>query len=199
MPTRLRRVEQVERNRELVLSAAKRVFIDRGYAGASLEAIAEEAGFSKGVVYSQFGSKPDLFFALLEERIEWRAAHQRQVISGRSGLDAFRALLRAGDEDSASDPGWRVVLAEFRAHAARNPDLDRRYAELHAHALEGLAAVLTQVYASAGLAPPIPARSLAEFFFATTTGVTLERSVNPSAIPDHHIAQLLLPAMGLTR
>src|SRR6185437_10828086 len=114
MPTRLRRVEQVERNRELVLSAAKRVFVDRGYVGATLEAIAEEAGFSKGVVYSQFGSKPDLFFALLEERIEWRAAHQRQVVSGRSGLDAFQALLRAGDEDSASDPGWRFVLAEFR-------------------------------------------------------------------------------------
>ena len=51
MATRLRRAEQVERNREMVLEAARRVFIDRGYAGASLEAIAEEAGFSRGVVF----------------------------------------------------------------------------------------------------------------------------------------------------
>src|ERR1700753_332212 len=98
MPTRMRRVEQVERNRERVLAAAQRVFIDRGYAGATLEAIADEAGFSKGVVYSQFGSKPDLFFALLEQR----AAHHRQAVAGQTGLDAFQALVRAGDEDAAS-------------------------------------------------------------------------------------------------
>ena len=66
MAVRLRRAEQVERNRGAVLEAARQVFIERGYAGASLEAIAEEAGFSKGVGYSQFGSKPELFFALLE-------------------------------------------------------------------------------------------------------------------------------------
>ena len=54
MAVRLRRAEQVERNREAVLQAAQRVFIERGYAGASLEAIADEAGFSKGVAYSPF-------------------------------------------------------------------------------------------------------------------------------------------------
>ena len=41
--TRLRRVEQVQRNREAVLAAARRVFLDKGYAGATLEAIADEA------------------------------------------------------------------------------------------------------------------------------------------------------------
>ena len=46
------RVEQVERNRDLVLAAARRVFLHRGYSGATLDAIAQEAGFSKGVVYS---------------------------------------------------------------------------------------------------------------------------------------------------
>ena len=57
---RLRRAEQVERNRDLVLAAARRVFLSRGYAGETLEAIADEAGFSTGVVYSQFDSKADL-------------------------------------------------------------------------------------------------------------------------------------------
>src|ERR1700742_1214282 len=103
MPTRMRRVEQVERNRERVLAAAQRVFIDRGYAGATLEAIADNAGFSKGVVYSQFGSKPDLFLALLERRSARRAAHHRAAVAGLSGLDAFRELIRAGAEDAASE------------------------------------------------------------------------------------------------
>ena len=50
MSPRLTRVEQSVRNRELVLAAARRVFLERGYHGASLEQIADEAGFSKGVV-----------------------------------------------------------------------------------------------------------------------------------------------------
>jgi AcrR family transcriptional regulator len=199
MPTRLRRVEQVERNRELVLAAAQRVFVARGYAGATLEAIADEAGFSKGVVYSQFGSKPDLFFALLEQRIEQRAAHHRRAVAGLSGLDAFHALIRAGAEDAESDPGWQFVLTEFRAQAVRNPDLNRRYAEAHSRAVDNLASVLTQVYQGADLTPTIPARSLAEFIFAAATGVALERSANPSAIPEHEVAELLLPALKFTQ
>ena len=71
---RLTRVEQSERNRGLVLVAARRVFLARGYHRATLEQIADEAGFSKGVVYSQFESKADLFLALLEARIAERAA-----------------------------------------------------------------------------------------------------------------------------
>ena len=79
MATRLTRAEQGERNRGLVLAAARRVFLERGYAGATLEAIAEEAGFSKGVVYSQFAGKPDLFLALLEARIAERAEQNARV------------------------------------------------------------------------------------------------------------------------
>src|ERR1700754_1034598 len=106
MAVRLRRAEQVERNREAVLDAAHQVFIQRGYAGASLEAIAEEAGFSKGVVYSQFGSKPDLFIALLERRIEDRAAHNERIAEQLAGAEALRALVAAAREDAAANPGW---------------------------------------------------------------------------------------------
>lgn len=199
MATRLRRVEQVEQNRQRVLAAAQRVFIERGYAGATLEAIAEEAGFSKGVVYSQFGSKPDLFFALLEQRIEQRAANHRRAVAGLGGLDALHALLRAGAADDQSAPGWQFVLTEFRAQAVRSPDLNRRYAALHSRAVDQFASVLTHVFNSADLTPAIPARSLAEFIFATSTGAALERSANPAAVPEHQIVEFMVPALGFTR
>ena len=81
MATRLRRAEQVERNREEVLAAARQVFLDRGYAKATVEGIADIAGFSTGVVYSQFGSKADLFLALLERRIAERAARHDDLLT----------------------------------------------------------------------------------------------------------------------
>ena len=85
---RLRRSEQVARNRDSVLDAARRVFLARGYAGASLEAIAGSRRVLHGVVYSQFGSKADMFFALLEQRIEDQGGAERashRGVRGRRG------------------------------------------------------------------------------------------------------------------
>src|SRR6266496_4849139 len=106
MRNRLSRSEQVDRNRELVLEAARQVFLAKGYAGASLDAIAEEAGFSKGVVYSQFGSKADLFLALLERRIDQRAAEDERIAAELAGPEGVRELLRAGARDAVAEQGW---------------------------------------------------------------------------------------------
>lgn len=48
--------------REHLLEAAARVFARKGYAGASVDDIAEEAGFTAGALYSSFGSKENLFW-----------------------------------------------------------------------------------------------------------------------------------------
>ena len=59
------------------------MFLARGYVNATVDAIAEEAGFSKGVVYSQFESKADMFLALLEARITERLARNQRPETGR--------------------------------------------------------------------------------------------------------------------
>jgi AcrR family transcriptional regulator len=195
--TRLRRVEQVARNRDLVLDAARRVFLARGYAGARLEAIADEAGFSVGVVYSQFGSKADLFFALLERRIEDRAYQNERIAKEFAGADGMRELLRAGREDAAAEPGWPYLLAEFRAVALRDGDLNRRYAQAHVRTIDGIASALEKLYEAIGLTPPVSVRSLAQFLQAGTVGGALERAANPDALPDHDAEQIILRAFGL--
>lgn len=187
----------MERNREAVLEAAQRVFVARGYAGATLEAIAEEAGFSRGVVYSQFGSKADMFFALLDRRITERAAQNERIAKEFAGADGLRQLMRAAQQDAAADPGWAHLLVEFRALAMRDPDLNRRYAEAHARTIDGIASALEHLYEPAGVQPTVPVRSIAEFFQAGAAGIALERAANPDALPDEDIAQLLVLALGL--
>ena len=49
-------------------------FAAEGFAGATIDMIAEAAGFTKGAVYSNFGSKDDLFFALLDAQVRTRGA-----------------------------------------------------------------------------------------------------------------------------
>jgi AcrR family transcriptional regulator len=190
VPTRLSRAEQVERNRELVLEAARLVFLERGYAGATVDTIALEAGFSKGVVYSQFAGKPDLFLALLERRIAERAAENAQAADGKAGLDGFRqlALLNARHSE---DSDWPRLLIEFRLIAARDPELNRRYARLHERTLESFGETIRRVLERGGLAPVRPPRLLAELIFALDAGRVLERAAGTSELDAESLVDLV--------
>ncbi|ETJ38743.1 TetR family transcriptional regulatory protein, partial [human gut metagenome] len=70
-----------------ILVAATENFERDGYAGASLRRIASDAGFTKGAVYSNFGSKPDLFGQVCTERL---ASGERDVV------DALSPILSSG-------------------------------------------------------------------------------------------------------
>ena len=177
-----------------MLDAARRVFLDRGYGGATVDAIAEEAGFSKGVVYSQFGSKADMFMELLEQRINERAAQNERVAAGMPLAPAARELLLAANRDVVSEHGWAQLLVEFRAHAARDPVLNRRYADAHRRTVAELAALLARLHDRAGTPPVVPPQSMAEFVLAMGTGLTLERAANPAALPADDTLALMLRA-----
>ena len=154
------RAEQGERNRALVLAAARRVFLERGYAGATLDAIAEEAGFSKGVVYSQFAGKPDLFLALLERRIAERAEQNARVSAGLAGLDGLRALLEANARLSEEGGDWSRLLIEFRLIAARTPRSTRGTPRCTPSTLEHFTEVLASVLAEGRAQAGAPAARL---------------------------------------
>ena len=182
MSSRLSRAEQNDRNRALLLAAARRVFLARGYYAATLEQIADEAGFSKGVVYSRFASKADMFLALLEDRIEERAAQNADAARELAGSGDFDALLDLAQQAERAAPGWRLLVTEFRIHAARDPELNRRYAAVHARTVEGIARALVSISEGGGETLPFPPRQLAELMLAIEAGLALEQSASPDAL-----------------
>ncbi len=184
---RLTRAEQSERNRGLVLAAARRVFLARGYHGATLEQIADEAGFSKGVVYSQFESKADLFLALLEARISERAAENARLAESLPDGDLL-ALIDHFTRGDQATPGWQLLVIEFRVHAARDAELSRRYAAAHARTVDALTGVLATVCARSGQVPTVPPRRLAELALALSVGAALEQAADPDALGGREVA-----------
>src|SRR5438552_643007 len=166
MSPRLSRAEQNDRNRALLLDAARRVFLERGYYAATLDQIADEAGFSKGAVYSRFASKAHMFLALLEDRITERAAQNAQLAGELAGTGNFAALLDLAEQAESGAPGWRLLVTEFRVHAARDPELNRRYAALHAGTADGLAQAHATVSKEGAEGLPRPPRQLAELWLA---------------------------------
>jgi AcrR family transcriptional regulator len=188
---RLRRSEQVERNGRLVLEAARRVFLKKGYAGASLEVIADEAGFSKGVVYSQFKCKADLFFALLDERITERARQNEKLLGDLAGLRGIEAMIELAAQLSRAEPAWSLLVIEFRVQAARDPVLNERYRAAHERTAAHLAETLASFHQRAGIEPAFSERAMAELVLAIGVGIQLEHSNNPAALADVDMPQVI--------
>jgi AcrR family transcriptional regulator len=123
----LTREESKARTRKDLLRAANRLFIRKGFVATSLADIAEEAGLTKGAVYSNFESKEDLFLALFgEPRDASRSAVGEDLapadLSGVSG-DTPEARARAWGEHLATlHPKRRNValFLEMNAFALRN-------------------------------------------------------------------------------
>ena len=127
--------ERREETRELVLEAAARVFADRGFHATSLDAIAAEAGFSRGAVYYNFADKEELFLELLDRRCAERAQDLRAVFADTPERDVAatsRQAQLAADhalDAMTGDPEWRALYLEFLAHAARDAGFRRRFSK----------------------------------------------------------------------
>ncbi len=122
-----------------------------------LEQIADEAGFSKGAVYSRFESKADMFLCLLTERITTRAAQNASVAAGLASSGSISGLIELAWRAERETPGWRLLVTEFRVLAARDPALNRRYAAAHATTVEGIAGVLSAIVEREGVSLSVPA------------------------------------------
>jgi hypothetical protein len=100
-----------------------------------------------------------------------------------SGDDGAVTLITGSAEANREDPGWGLLLIEFRVHAARDRELNARYAAAHQRTVERVAAALGGIYQRAGHAPPFPTEQLAELMLALSSGGQLEHAANPAALP----------------
>jgi AcrR family transcriptional regulator len=181
MATRVTRRDRAAANRAALLEAARRVFLAAGYHGASVDAVAGEAGFTIGAVYSQFGGKAELFLALLEQRIEERIGQIRSVVDGSGVAAELTAVARQWAGVLRTDLDWTLLVIEFRVHAARDPVLAARFAELHARLLRAVVQSLTE---SLGLPATPEVEDLARLLLATGPGGALARAAEGEAFRD---------------
>lgn len=199
MKPRLSRVEASQANRQAVLAAARRQFERLGYHGATLDSIAAEAGFSKGVVYSRFASKDDLFLAVLEANIEARSEGTARMFAGLRGPQDLPRLVGTAFRQNAASLAWQAALLEFRVHAWRHPEVNRRYVALHDRTVEKVGGFLSALYERAGATPPLPARQLALGFLAGGSGIVTELLADPRLEPVDLISAMSAFGQPVTR
>jgi AcrR family transcriptional regulator len=180
---RLTRVERRELTRERLLDAAAEVFNRLGYHGASLDAVAEAAGYTKGAVYSNFATKGDLFLALLMRHAVDRARAQGQAVTAlpleQIGEYAGRALV----EQVRSQEDWDLLQIEFWLAAMRDPVLRQALASCTSEAMGDLGEQLDRKFAETGRSVPFTGQEFAALVNALGTGLLLDLYVNPGSVP----------------
>lgn len=104
-----KREARKEERREAILEIAKRVFLDKGYSGASMSAISAELGGSKGTLWSYFPSKEELFAAVLDDATrEYRSRLADVLKPGEDVRDAVLQFCRGFLAKVSSPDGVRL-------------------------------------------------------------------------------------------
>jgi AcrR family transcriptional regulator len=117
--------------RQLLLKAAREIFVRDGYERAQVDQIAAAAGRTKGAVYGHFKDKEDLFLALFEER----SKQDMEAVVARMGTGTDTAVnfagLRSFFTEQASDKSWAILTLEFKLYSLRYPEARRRLREAY--------------------------------------------------------------------
>ncbi|HVC07903.1 MAG TPA: TetR/AcrR family transcriptional regulator [Solirubrobacterales bacterium] len=177
------------RTRAALIATAAGVFARRGYAAASVEEIAEQAGYSHGAVYSNFDGKADLFLAVFEDYVAGRArelAATQADLGEDAALEArARALADQWMERFARDRESFVLHMEFIAHAGRDPELAERFGARSAALRQAVAHYISGFQAEIGAELPFPSEDLALILRSLGIGLAVEALLSPDDVrPD---------------
>lgn len=190
---RLTRAEAKAQTRSRLLDAAAQQFARKGYGAASVEDIADTAGYTIGAVYSNFGSKTQLMAELIASRASERVTEAARIVeeSQAQGEGPIKALDRMFSEVADKDADGPALQGEFWLYAVRNPDVMRVFAEKMEAPKESLSRVI-----SASLQRRAPEHldqvdALTTTVFALFEGLVRQRRINPEAVPEGLFGQAL--------
>ena len=197
-----------ETTRRRLLDAAAQVFAEEGLDAASVEAICERAGFTRGAFYSNFDSKDELFLELAgrvaRERVD--AVRSRVATLEREGglhdvaIDAL-AIVQQVLDVSGDDRLAVLLMSEIRIHALRDPQLGAAYLAQDADMRASVAQIVTEIGVAKSLRFRLPADEVARLMLtvwesesvrATMAGLDYDAMCRRTSEEIARVAQLLI-------
>jgi AcrR family transcriptional regulator len=186
------RKERQAHTRARLMDSAAALAARRGIEGASLDAVAQAAGFTKGAVYANFRSKEELFLAMLDAHFDDRLAEIDRILAtdidpDEQARQAAEGLMRM----LAAEPETHRLFFEFAVHASRNEEFREQLVARYRGLRERLAELLADRVRRLGIEPVVPSDEVAAMAFAMANGVALERLLEPDAVPDTMFGDML--------
>lgn len=168
-----------ENTRARLLDAAAQVFAEVGLDGASVEAVCERAGFTRGAFYSNFESKDELFLMLTASVAEARVTAVRDRVDEMAaegalaeGCDPTELLQRV--MDSGSDDRLGVMLmSEIRIRALRDATFGAAYLVQEREMVASIARIIVDIVEAGRLDLRLPAEDAARMLMILWEGMTV--------------------------
>jgi AcrR family transcriptional regulator len=189
----LTREERRAHTRARLLDGARAVFARRGYQAATVDEVAEEAGFTTGALYSNFKGKEDLFLAVVEDMIAREVREYTEIFErgttfeerSRGGADRWMELL-------GQDPDYFRLFIELWSAAIRDPGLRAKFAERSGAMRDATTRMIEAGSTEMGVeAPREDARMLATVVNALGNGLAMEKLMFPGSVPDNLFGDIL--------
>jgi AcrR family transcriptional regulator len=180
------RAQQQAHTRAQLIKAAAGVFARRGFQAATVEEIAEQAGYSHGAVYSNFKGKEELFLAAFEQYMTQRIAEVTQATEVEGSFaERARAAADQWMQRFTEDRETFLLHLEFMIHAARNPKLSKQLGQRMAALRLEIERRLAKREDEANIQLPLPPPDLALIWRALGIGLAVEALNQPGEINTH--------------
>jgi AcrR family transcriptional regulator len=163
--------------RERILDAAEKLFLERGFAAATVQDIAVTAGYTTGAIYSNFGGKAHLFLAVMIRRWDPQEQIWRDALESATTTTDAAAAMGVALGAARYEPEWYAAMFEFFSFAARHEDLRRETAEL----LRGTDPIVMDILADVATKSPLPLERLAAVITGLMRGLAWTWVVDPDA------------------
>jgi AcrR family transcriptional regulator len=183
-PERLTREEKKARTRSQLIDAAAAVFARHGYVAASLDEVAEEAGLTKGAVYSNFDSKEDLFQAVIGDRLNEPMFQVADIVDTAATFEqqAMEGARRYGEVIEEQRDLFLLAL-EYDIYCARHPDFGTGAAS-ERDRLSHVADLIAEQAEKNGIRLPLSPDEMATVITALSQGMGLQRLHDPDRVSD---------------
>jgi len=148
--TRLTREQSRDQTRERLLDAAQAMFTRKGFVGASVEDIAQVAGYTRGAFYSNFGSKSELLVELLRRDHEAMQADLRAIFMANTSREDMEARVLTYYSRMPQDNKAFLLWVEAKLLAARDARFRARFNAFMKEKRDQLAAYIEEFSARVG-------------------------------------------------
>jgi AcrR family transcriptional regulator len=163
---------RLERTRAALIASARHVFATRGFEGASLDEIADAAGYTRGAIYRHFANKEDLFFAVsdaINTEVLDTFAEELDLEAGSTLDDNQQAAAIWMKALAGNKEIWALSL-EFSLYQYRNPAVQERSANQRRQNRNKVAAFMEHYTAAQGITLKVPAETIAAILLIASDG-----------------------------
>lgn len=188
---RLSREESQRQTRARLLEVGRQHFIEHGLGGAVAEKIAEQAGYSRGALYSNFADKEDLFIAVIQDEHERYCEIYNRIFRENVSSEALLRKLRGTYIDMLVNPEWVILWAELQSEAVRSRRLRERYWQFYSSMVEKGVRLLTEYIKLGKLVCKL---TPSDFVLAMTSfshGLAMRQRVLGSHLPEKTTRKLI--------